>query len=223
MGGQADRAYRGIEGGKHFRRDQHIGTAESVEKRGFAGVGIANQGYRTERNCLAGFATQRALFADGFNAPLNLTDPVADPAAIGLQLLFARAANTDAAAGASATTAAPEPRHFRAAPGDSRGHIIQLRKLDLKLTFATAGVSRKNIEDKLSAVNYTASRGALDVSLLHRREIAVKDNERCVAHFRFDSDFFKLAASHQSGRVRSITHLKDATGDFRAGAARQLF
>ena len=96
--GQAHGAHGGIERREHFRRDQHVGAAERVEQRGFAGVGVADQSHRAERHGLARLAAQRALPAQRFDVLADAADALANAAAIGFEFLFAGTARADAAA-----------------------------------------------------------------------------------------------------------------------------
>src|SRR5271166_4298823 len=94
------------------------------------------------------------------DAPENL-------AAIGLQLRLARATGPDAAA---------ELGHLDAATCEPGQQVLQLRQLDLELTFAGAGVARKNVEDELRAVDNPYVEVALQVTLLRGRELVVEDD-----------------------------------------------
>ena len=117
IGRKADGANRRVERREHARRDEHFGVAERVEERRFAGVGVADQRDGAERNCITRVAAQRALLADFVDRFLNFGDAIANAATVGLEFLFARATDADAAcaatgaAGAAATAFAAETRH----------------------------------------------------------------------------------------------------------------
>jgi hypothetical protein len=72
-----------------------------------AGVGVADEGDHGDRDCLAALPLLMADPADGVELGLDMVDAKVNLAAIGLELGFARAAGSDAAAklrhGASAS------------------------------------------------------------------------------------------------------------------------
>src|ERR1700720_2606110 len=68
------------------------------------------------------------------------------------------------------------------------------RDIDLQLSFAAARVSRKNIQNQLRAVDNAALGGGLNIPLLHRREIAIKDNQRRLVRGGFRANLVQLAA-----------------------------
>jgi hypothetical protein len=111
---------------------------------------------------------------------------------VGLELSFARSASADAAA---------ELRHFHAAPRQPRKHVFELRQFHLQLTFTSAGVARKNIENQLRAIDDARVDHAFNVALLRRREIVIEQN-----HIRGNRgcrarNFFQLALADQRGRI----------------------
>jgi hypothetical protein len=81
---------------------------------------------------------------------------------------------------------------------------------------------RKNIQNQLRAINHSPLRQLLNVPLLYRREIAVKDNQRCLVRIGLRANLIQFPASHQRRRIRGITYLKYRTDNFRSGAFRQL-
>jgi len=164
---------------------------------------------------------QGSLFAHVVNIALNLTNAVADAAAVCFKFLFTRSTNADATRSSAAALAA-QPGHCGSLAGKPRQHVVELRKLDLQLAFAAARVSRKNIENELGTINHSALGVLFDVALLHRREITVENNERSFFGVRFGADFVEFAAANERRRVSSIAELKHRSCNFRAGAARQL-
>src|SRR5262249_23326226 len=126
---------------------------------------------RAKRHGLAGLPAQGPLTAQRVNVPLNLAYAIADAAAVGFQFLFPRAAHADAALHAGL---AAKPGKFTPLPCEPRKQIIQLRKLDLKLTLAALRMAREDIQNQLRSINYPAIRCRFHVALLHRSEIAVE-------------------------------------------------
>jgi hypothetical protein len=68
-------------------------------------------------------------------------------------------------------------------------------QLDLQLTFPRAGVTRKNVEDELRAIDDACVQYAFDVALLGRREIMIEQNYVCGNRGHRSGDFFELALS----------------------------
>jgi hypothetical protein len=97
-----------------------------------------------------------------------------------------------------------------------------LSELDLKLPFAAARVARKNIQDQLRAVNHTALGAFFEIAQLRGRQIAVKNNQRGVVQMRFDFHFLDFAAPDHRGGIDLVAHLKNASRDLRARAAREF-
>jgi hypothetical protein len=100
------------------------------------------------------------LTADAAHGLELLTDAVdarVDAAAVGFELCFTGAAGSNAAA---------ELRHRLAAAGKARELVLELGELHLELTFAGAGVARKDIEDELRTVNDPAWKARLEVAKL---------------------------------------------------------
>src|SRR5438270_4323197 len=97
-----------------------------------------------------------------------MTDAAINLAAVGLELGFAGSAGADAAA---------ELRHLDTASGEARQHVFELCKFDLQLAFAGTGVAGKDVEDQLGAIDDAGLHDLLDVALLRRREVVVKEDK----------------------------------------------
>ncbi len=217
--GQTNGADGGIESGEHTRRDEDIGAAEGVEEGGFSGVGVADQSQGAERDSVAGFATDGALLADFVDGLFYFADAIANTTAIGFQLFFTRAANTDAArstagtARAAATALAAEPGHLGSLPGETRKHVIELSEFDLKLTFAAASVAGKDVEDELGAIDDAALGDFFDVALLDGSEFAIEDDQGSVVGVGFGTNFVEFTAADKGGGVGGVTNLEERSGD----------
>ena len=168
------------------------------------------------------------MLAYFLDAGLNFAHAFADAPTVRFQFLFARTAYADApgssarSACSSTSALAAEAGHRRALSRKPGQQIIQLRELDLQLAFAAARVARKNIQDKLRAVDYAPFRGVLDISLLNWRKIAVEDNQRSFVGRRLGANFVQFPTTYQRRGVGRVTHLKDGPGNFRTRAASQL-
>ncbi len=66
-------------------------------------------------------------------------------------------------------------------------------------------MARKNVKNQLGAVDDTPFRSRFDVSLLHGREIAVKNDQRRFVRCGFSANFVQFAAPDERGRVRSLS------------------
>src|ERR1700722_8249396 len=228
VGGETDGADRRVECREHARGDEDFGMAERIEERRFAGVGVADKRDGAQRNGVARVAAQRALLADFVDRFLNFGDAIANAAAVGFEFFFAGTANTDAtcattrtARPASAALAA-KARHRGTLSGEARQHVVELCKLDLELAFTASCVLRKDIEDELRAINHATLGCLFDVALLHRREVAVENDERGFMRRGFGTDLIEFAAAYECGRIGGIAHLMNRAGDVSARAASEF-
>ncbi len=80
-----------------------------------------------------------------------------------------------------------------------------MRQFDLQLALVATRVSGKNIQNELRAIDDAAVGVFLDVSLLHRRKVAVENNQWSVFGVGFRENFIELAAAYEGGRVGFIT------------------
>jgi len=83
-------------------------------------------------------------------------------------------------------------------------------------------MARKDVENKLRAVNHPPVRGRFDVSLLNRGKVAVENNQRRFVRGGFRTNFVQLAAADQRGGIGSFAQLEDGADNIGPGAARQL-
>src|SRR5208283_1184336 len=147
-----------------------------------------------------------------FDLLLDVPDAPENLSPVGLELSFARSASADAAA---------ELRHFHAAPRQPWQHVFELRQFHLQLTFTSAGVTGKNIENQLRAIDDARVDDALNVALLRRRKIVIEQdhirgNRGCRAR-----DLLQLALADQRGRVRPVFALREFAGNLRPRACSQ--
>jgi hypothetical protein len=147
-----------------------------------------------------------------FQLLLYMADAAVDFSAIGFQLSFTGTARTDPAT---------ELRHFYAAAGQPRQHVLQLRQLYLQLAFPGARVPRKNIEDELSTIDHPSLHDSFNISLLRCGEIVIEEKKIGVDGCGGAGDFFKLSRADQSRRIGTIAALQNFADHFRARAARQ--
>ena len=81
-GWEAESAYRGIERSEHTRGHEYFGAAESVKKRGFSGIRVADQRDRTQRHGITSLATQRTLLPHVVDTVLDFSHSVTNATAI---------------------------------------------------------------------------------------------------------------------------------------------
>ena len=96
--------------------------------------------WRPERTVSRCWATSPSFFCE-------VLDLLPDHPAVGFELGFARAPETDTAA---------DTRQVGPHPGQSRQHVLQLRQLDLELGFVAPGAGGEDVEDELGAVHHRA-------------------------------------------------------------------
>src|SRR5438132_2198989 len=133
----------------------------------FATVGVADDGNHRIRDALPSHATQRPLLADLFDLTVELADPMADPPAVALEFLLARAPGADTGAQAGEV----------AAPLEARQEMMQLRRFHLQAAFLGASSLREDVEDQLGAVDHLEVELFLQVALLAWGELFVEDEQ----------------------------------------------
>jgi hypothetical protein len=121
---------------------------------------------------------QAARAAHLLQLPLELHDALADQAAVDLDLRFAGAAEE--------AEAAALPLQVGPGPHEPRALVIQMRELDLQRAFAGAGAVAEDLQDQAGPVDDLGLPGALQVALLHGREMAVD-------HHQFDLEVLHQA------------------------------
>ncbi len=84
------------------------------------------------------------------------------------------------------------------------------------------GVRGKDVEDKLRAVNDTATDALLHIAKLHGSQIVIHDHQGNLVQARLGPDFFEFTTPDESRRIEGITHLQKATRDGSAGALDQF-
>ena len=129
--GQGHSSRRGIEGGKELVLHQHVGAGQGVEERGFAGVGVADQGDDGDGLPLAALPVLPAVGTHIFQFPTQMGNAPANLSLIHLQLCFTGAAQPDPPGAAAAGCAAGLPRQVRPGAGQPWQAVFVLGQLDL--------------------------------------------------------------------------------------------
>ena len=151
---QAHATGRRVECREELVLDQHIGIGQGVQQRRLAGVGVTDN--RDHRNLVAApvGAVLRPLFAHFLQIFAQSSHALADAVTVNFQLLFAGAAQSDAAVATAASAAASLACKVRPLPREPRQTILILRQLHLQGAFARLGVLCENIEDQCRAVEH---------------------------------------------------------------------
>ena len=115
-----------------------------------------------------------------------------DLAAVGLQLRFARAARSNAAA---------QLRHRLALARQPRQLVLQLRQLHLQHALARPRMARKNVQDQLRPVDHRARQPRFHVARLRRRQVVVEQHQARAGRSHRRHNLIQLAAAHQRRRI----------------------
>ena len=165
--GELEPPRRGVERGEQPVLDQDPGIGQAVQERGLPCIGVANDGNRPVASPVAGLGLGRPVLADTSEVGLQAGDPAHEPTTIHLQLRLSGSPGPDAA-GLLAETA---PRV--AEPGEP---VPKLSQLDLGLALRAAGVLGEDVKDHRRAIQRRSLQDRLEVSLLCRGEVVVKDH-----------------------------------------------
>ena len=213
VGGQAQAAGGGVEGGKELVLGEDGGAGEGVEKGGLAGVGVADNGDEGPVAALAAAALGGAVFLDVLKVAAQAGDALEDAAAVDLELGLAVAAHADAAF--LAGKVGPET-------GEAREDVLELGELDLHLAFAGAGALGEDVEDEGGAVEDLAVEEALEIAGLGGGKFVVKDDGVDVALLAAVGELGGLALADEGGGVGAVEFLEAVANDVGAGGAGEL-
>ena len=137
---QHDAAHGRIERREQLVGDVGICASQRVEQRGLAGVGVADERERRNRDIDALLPARFALLFELLEPPRQCLDAFAEQSTIGLELRFAGTTIADAAA-----TLAFE---VGPAANQARGDVFELRKFHFELAFVATGALREDVEDQ---------------------------------------------------------------------------
>ena len=150
-----------------------IGACEGVQQRGFAGVGVADDGDDGHGVALAPAALDAADLAHLFQLLAELLDLAPDVAAVGFELGLAGAARTyggGSSRGGLAHEVAPHT-------GQPRQQVLVLRELDLELALARARPLGEDVEDEAGAVEDLDAQLLREHPQLRGRELVIEYGE----------------------------------------------
>ncbi len=143
-----------------------------------------------------------------------MVDAQIDLAAIGFELGFTRPAGADTAA---------KLAHGLALAGQARQLVLELRKLNLQLAFARAGVAGEDVQNELGAIDHAAFQPRFEVAHLRGRQVVIEEHQVGAARGDHAVDLVDFACTHECGGVRAGAALDQGGGDFGSGGTRQLF
>ena len=187
--GQPDPPHGRIKRGEQQIFGHYRCPGQPVEQRAFSGIGIANQGDHRPRCFFAPAAMQAAGAADLIEFAAQLCHPVADQAAIGFDLGFARAAQKAEAAALA----------FKVSPAahQSPGLIVKMRQLHLQAPFGSRCAFAENFKDQPGAVDHLALQLLLKIALLDGGQRAVDDDQSSVFQIAGNIDVLDLPFAEQ--------------------------
>src|SRR5207248_5301663 len=94
--------------------------------------------------------------------------PIADQPAVGFELRFAGAAQSDAAG---------LPLEVSPAAHQARRQMLELGQLDLELAFGAVGALGEDVENEAHAIDHATIERALEIALLRAGERVIEDHE----------------------------------------------
>ena len=144
-------------------------------------------------------------------------EPLAQLAAIDLELGLAGSARADSGARAAAAHA----RQMRPLAREPRLQVGELRDLDLQLAFQGPRALRENVQNELAAIDHAQLHLVLEVARLRGRQRVVEDRERGASGRGDLAHLGGLTLADKSARVGSLELLADGRSDRCTRAFRQ--
>jgi hypothetical protein len=178
----------GVEGGKEQILGKDLALGEGVEQGRLAGIGVADDGDDRHPGADALLATLHAAAGQRLELLLQAADAVAQTAAVGLQLGFARTAAADTA---------HQARHGGPLAEQARQDVLELRQFHLDLAVESMGATGEDVENQLAAVDHLEVGELGDGADLGWREVLIEDEQGGPELQRLDHHFLDLPLSHQ--------------------------
>ena len=152
-GRQFDRPHGRIERREQQVLGESLGSAQPVEQRGLAGVGVADQRHHRIGHAGARLAVEATGAAHLLQFLLQLDDPSVDQTAVDFQLAFTGTAD-EAEAAALPLQVGPRPHKARAL-------VAEGRQFDLKLAFTGPGAVAEDFQDQAGTVDHLGFQGSV--------------------------------------------------------------
>ncbi len=158
-------------------------------------------------------AAERAALPHPLKLPFGVPNTICDQAVIQLELSLPGTTHAD-------TTLLPI--EVGPAADQPRGHVPQLRQLDLQLALMGACALRKDIDDQLGSAHQAPLQTLLDVAFLCRAQVFTEQHNVGVTTLGCRDHFFQLALGEVVSRVRACQLQLERLDDLCAGRAREL-
>jgi hypothetical protein len=97
-----------------------------------------------------------------------------------------------------------------------------LSELDLKLALASAGVTGKDVEDELGAVEDAAGQRGFEVAQLRGRKVVIEENEIGFGGGGDGGDLLDFAGADECGGIGARAALDELGSHLATGAQQQL-
>ena len=209
----------------HFGR---VLREHRVHDRGFPRICVPDERDERQSGSLPLFPLCRALAADAPEFPRELAEPVADGAAVDLQLRLAFSLGGHGA-GSAALAVLGLPHADQAWL-----QIAELGELHLQPRFPGPGSPLKDLEDQRRPVHYRQAEQFLEIADLGGRQRVIKDDPLRAEHLRDDLDLLPFSRSHIQARADMRERLRHGIyrlhpaglrefGEFRQGVHKLFF
>ena len=207
-----------VEGGEKRVLHQYPGTGQPVEQAGLAGVGVPGDRHRGYRVAPPPGPLGRADDPHGLDLALELRDPGADAATVGIHLGLIGTAQAHAAACTAAPAATTGLPGQRLAPTAQPGQeVLQLSQLDLGLALFALGVLGEDVQNQRGPVDHLDLGLLLQGAQLARGQLAVADHRVGTGVDHHVAQLGHLAATDERGGVRPPAPLDQPFEHLRAG------
>ena len=203
-----DAAHGSVERGEQLIRGERAGAGEAIEQRRLAGIRLTHERSGAHRGAPPCAALGCTLTSHLRQAFVQHPDACSQKPAVGLELLFARAAQADAAFLALEVGPA----------SDQAGELMfDLGELDLQFAFCALRAQREDVEDERRAVDDAAVECALEIALLGAGQRMIEDDEIGVGLGAPRADFLDFALARKKRRIGSLPATRDCAGHRGAG------
>ena len=232
-----DFAHRRVEGGEELVFGKDVAFGQQVEEGRFSDVGVADE--RHAHHFAAILSLGAFLLVDFGESFFEERHAVEDDAAVHFELCFARAAQSHAAAFATAGTARSTTLALKVRPQalQAREHVAVLCQLYLCFGIGGLGSHGEDVEDERGAVENLDLQRGFDVAELFGREFVVEDHHahglrllfvgrperiflrlvgRLFAFFDVLTNLFELAFAHIGDAAGAVDALGEAAHSLRA-------
>ena len=209
-------AHERIQGGEELIGHERTGArwpSQGVEQRGLAGVGVAHQGHGRHPGSAAAPLAALALPVDALQPLTHGLDAHAEHPSVQLDLLFA---------GAAQANAAPLPVQMRPTARHAGARMIQLRQFDLQLAFPGARPIGEDVQDQFRPRHYPAAKPLLQIALLRWRRVVIDDEEVRLRGPHQAGHFVQLARAGKPARMRMLPAAADGARRMHPGRRHQL-